>query len=174
MTCLPQPRPTSRASRVRLTDFTPAVLRFQDGGCITGSLEVISLTGGLLGLSKPVDCGSRVKLMFLSKNGPMLGTADMLGPVSRTRQPFRFVALSYADQRKLQTATRWSSQPGPPTQAVENGQTLNREEEWIEKYRAVISQRKQPSRLLKFVLGAGMLATLFLGYAVYLFSLYVK
>ncbi len=132
MTCLPQPRPTCRAARVRLADFTPAVLRLQDGGCTTGSLEVISLTGGLLGLSKPVDRDSRVKLMFLSQKGAVLGTAEMLAPVSRTRQPFRFVALSYADQRKL------------------------------------------PSRLLKFVLGAGMLATLSLGYAVYLFSLYVK
>jgi hypothetical protein len=137
-------------------------------------LEVISLTGGLLWLSKPVDRGSRVKLMFLSQNGPVLGTAEMLSPVSWTQQPFRFLALSYGDQRRLQTATQWSSQPGAPTQAVESGRTVNREEQWIEKYRAVISHRKQPRRLLKIVLGAGMLATLSLGYLVYLLSLHLK
>jgi len=174
MTYLPQPRPTCRVARVRLTDFTPAVLRLQDGGCTTGSLEVISPTGGLLGLSKPVDRGSRVKLMFLSQKGPVLGTAEMLGPVSRTRQPFRFVALSHADQRKLQIATQWSSQAEATTQAVESSRTMNHGEQWIENYRAAMSQPRRPSRLLKFVLGAGMLATLSLGYAVYLFSLYVK
>jgi len=174
MTCLPQPRAAYRAPRLRVTDFTPAILRLQDGGCWTGGLEVISLTGGLLCLSKPVDRGSRVKLMFLSQNGPVLGTAEMLSPVSWTRQPFRFLALSYGDQRRLQAATQWSSQPGPPTQVAESVRTVNREERWIEKYRAVISHRKQPRRLLKIVLGAGMLATLSLGYAVYLLSLHLK
>jgi len=174
MTCLPQPRPTCRAARVRLTDFTPAVLRLQDGGCTTGSLEVISLTGGLLGLSKPVDRGSRVKLMFLSQKGPVLGTAEMLGPVSRTRQPFRFVALAYGDQRRLQTTIQGSSNPEIFNQQVESCPIVDSEEQWIEKYRAVMSHRKEPRRLLKIVLGAAMLATLSLGYAVYLVSLHLK
>jgi hypothetical protein len=174
MTCLPQPRSPYRAPRLRVTDLTPAVLRLRDGGCTTGSLEVISLTGGLLCLSKPVDRGSRVKLMFLSQNGPVLGTAEMLSPVSWTRQPFRFLALSYGDQRRLQTATQWSPQPEARAQAIESSRTVNREEHWIEKYRAVISHRKQPRRLLKIMLGAGLLATLSLGYAVYLLSLHLK
>jgi hypothetical protein len=140
---------------------------------MTGGLEVISLTGGLLCLSKPVDPGSRVKVMFLSQNGPVLGAAEMLSPVSWSRQPFRFVALSYGDQRRLQTATQ-SSQPGPPIEAVHSSRTLNREEQWIEKYRAMMSHPKQPSRFLKIALGAGMLATLSLGYLVYLVSLHLK
>lgn len=86
MGCLPQPRHTYREPRLRLTDLTPAVLRLRNGGCITGSLDVISLKGGLLCLSRPVDRGSSVKLMFLSRNGPVLGTAEMLSPVSWTRQ----------------------------------------------------------------------------------------
>ncbi len=174
MTCLPQPRPTCRAARVRLTDFTPAVLRFEDSGCTTSTLEVISLTGGLLGLSKPVDRGSRVKLMFLTQRGPVLGTAEMLSPVSWARQPFRFVALSYADQRRLQTTIQGSSSPEIFTQQVKSCPIVESEEPWIEKYRAAMSYRKEPRRLLKVVLGAGLLATLSLGYAVYLFSLYVK
>ena len=174
MTSLPQPRPADRAPRLRLTDFTPAVLRFQDGGCTTGGLEVLSLTGGLLCLSKPLDRGSRVKLMFLSQNGPVLGTAEMLSPVSRTRQPFHFLALSYGDQHRLQAATEGPARPGTPLQTVESSQTADHEQEWIEKYRAATSHRKEPRRLLKLVLGAGTLATLSLGYVIYLFSLHLK
>src|SRR5881275_938067 len=78
MTCLPQPSPIFRPPRVRMTDFTPAVLRFHDGGCATGSLEVISPTGGLLCLPKSANRGSRVKLMFLTQMGPVLGSAELL------------------------------------------------------------------------------------------------
>jgi hypothetical protein len=175
MTAFPQLVPTHRAARLQVTDFTPAVLRFQNGGCTTGSLEVISLTGGLLCLSKPIDRGSRVKLMFLSQKGPVLGTAEMLRPVSGTRQPFQFLALSYGDQRRLQAATEGScSKPGAPSQTMECSQIADREQEWIEKYRAAISHRKQPRSVLKLVLGAGTLATLSLGYAIYLFSLHLR
>ncbi|HEV2732068.1 MAG TPA: hypothetical protein VGV15_18700 [Terriglobales bacterium] len=174
MTAFPQLRPTYRASRLRVTDFTPVVLRFQNGGCTTGNIEVISLTGGLLCLPKPIDRGSCVKLMFLSQNGPVLGTAELLSPVSRTRQPFQFLALSYSDQRRLQAATEGPSKPGTPPQAMENSQIADHEQEWIEKYRAAVSHRKEPRRLLKLVLGAGTLATLSLGYVIYLFSLHLK
>src|SRR2546427_9720667 len=105
MTCLPQPSPIFRPPRVRMTDFTPAVLRFHDGGCATGSLEVISPTGGLLCLPKSAKPGSRVKLMFLTPMGPGLGSAQLLSPVSRTRQPFRFVGLPYGDERRLRAIT---------------------------------------------------------------------
>ena len=43
--------------------------------------------------------------MFLTQNGPVLGAAEMLSPVSWTQQPFRFVALAYVDQRRLQAIT---------------------------------------------------------------------
>jgi hypothetical protein len=168
------PHHTYREPRLRLTDLTPAVLRLQNGGCITGSLDVISLTGGLLCLSRPVDRGSNVKRMFLSRNGPVLGTAEMLSPVSWTRQPFRFIALSYGDQHRLQAATRWSPQSSAPTQAVESGRAFDYEQEWIDKYRTAIAQRKEPRRFLKLVLVAGMLATLSLGYAIYVFSLHLR
>jgi hypothetical protein len=155
---------------VRVSEFTPTVLRFQDGECLTANLEVISSTGGLLSLGRAVGRGSRVKLMFLSEKGPVLGTAEMLRPVSRGRQAFRFLVLSYADQRKLQLATE-SVQMEAPAQAVENTMNVNGEEEWIEKFRAASSQHNHPRRLLKILLGAGMLITLSLGFAVYLFSL---
>ncbi len=179
MTCLPQPRPTYRAPRVRLTDFTPAVLRLQDGGCTTGSVEVISLTGGLLCLSKPVNRGSRIKLMFLTERGPVLGGAEMLSPVSWTRQPFRFVALAYGDQRRLQTTIQESLKPvtsGPYTQQIETNRMSEREQEWIDKYRAALDKNplRSERRLFRTVLAAITLATLCLGSAVYLISLHLK
>jgi hypothetical protein len=82
MAYLPQPYPNCRAARVRLSDITPAVLRFPDGHRTPGKLEVISLTGGLLSLSAPLDRGSRVKLMFLTGTGTVLGAAEMLSPVA--------------------------------------------------------------------------------------------
>src|SRR5207237_6043505 len=85
--------------------FTPAVLRFHDGGCATGNLEVISPTGGLLCLPKSANRGSRVKLMFLTQMGPVLGSAELLSTVSWTRQQFRFVVLAFGDERRLRAIT---------------------------------------------------------------------
>ena len=119
MNALPQPNPTipdRRAPRLNLSDITPAVLRFEDGHRTQGQLEVISLTGGMLSLPKPVVRQSRVKLMFVTPTGPVLGTAEMLNPVSWNQQPFRFVGLEGDDQRRLQESIQSSfrsSQQGP-------------------------------------------------------------
>jgi len=69
-----------------------------------GKLQVISLTGGLLYLSNLLGQGSRVKLIFLTNSGPVLGAAEMLSPISWTQQPFRFLTLDECDQRKLRAA----------------------------------------------------------------------
>src|SRR5712675_1120784 len=104
MTC-PAPSLARRAPRIRTTERTPAVLRFQSGDCVTGRLEVFSSTGGLLCLSKPLIRGTRIKVMFLTQTGPVMGSAEMLTPVSWTHLAFRFVALASGDQRRLQTIT---------------------------------------------------------------------
>lgn len=95
-----------RAPRVRPTEFTPAVLRAQDGGCFSGELEIFSITGGLLALPKPLNQGSRVKLMFLTQTGPVFGVAEMLRPVSWGQQPFRFIVLYENDERRLRAASQ--------------------------------------------------------------------
>lgn len=64
-------------------------------------MQMISQTGGLLCLSSPLDRGARVKLMCLTDAGALLGTAEMLAPVSATRQAFRFVSMNEDDQRRL-------------------------------------------------------------------------
>ena len=138
----PPPPLAARAPRVRATEYTPAVLRFQSGDCVTGSLEVFSSTGGLLCLSKPLIRGSRIKVMFLTQKGPVLGAAEMLSPVSWTQQPFRFVALAYGDQRRLLALTGCPPKPevSTPEQIGLIGSIPNAEPEWIDKYRAAISQ----------------------------------
>jgi hypothetical protein len=88
---------------------TPAVLRFQNGRRIRGKLQVISITGGLLNLSNPLERGSQVKLMFLTDAGTVLGTAEMLPSVSDSLQPFRFVAIDENHERRLRDVIQSSA-----------------------------------------------------------------
>jgi hypothetical protein len=104
MTPLPQSEARSRPPRLNLLRSTTAVLRFPSGVQAHGKLQVISVTGGLLGLSRPLDQGSRAKLMFRAETGLVFGTAEMLNPISRTLQPFRFVAIDKDDRCKISDA----------------------------------------------------------------------
>ena len=104
MTYFPQPLPHRRAPRFRLADVAPAVLQLDDGRRTSSEVQVISHTGGLLYMPTPLEQGSVVKLMFETYRGPVLGTAEMLFPVTSTQQPFRFVALPDSDQSTLQDA----------------------------------------------------------------------
>jgi hypothetical protein len=150
MTC-PPPSLTCRAPRVRAPEYTPAVLRFQGGDFATGSLEVISSTGGLLRLSKPLIRGTRIKVMFLTESGPVLGAAEMLSPISWTEQPFRFVALAYGDQRRLQAITGCSLKLEMPI-PVQTSRMVDPEHQWIDKYRDAVSRNPPRRRLLKRLL----------------------
>jgi hypothetical protein len=158
---LPQPMPDCRATRLKLAQVTPAVLRFEDGRRTQGQLEVISLTGGILCLPKPVDPDSQVKLLFVTPAGSVLATAEILRPVSGTQQPFRFVALEQDDRRRLQTSIQSSF-----------GLARN-EQEWVEKYRAALDhQRPQQRQPFSTPVAALTLAMLSLGSAIYLLSMF--
>jgi hypothetical protein len=98
----------SRAPRVSFKEVTPAVVRLRNGWRVSGKLQTISATGGLLSLSKPLDQGSEVKLMFLTQTGPVLGAAEMLSPIPGGSQPFKFTALFNDDLRRLQAAIQLS------------------------------------------------------------------
>jgi hypothetical protein len=146
MSSLPQ-----RAPRVRLAGTTPAVLRFPDGRRASGKLQVVSLTGGLLSLSNPVVQGSQVKLMFVTRAGSVLGGAEMLSPLSSDLQPFRFVSLASADQRRLGATI-----PSSPH--------LQQEEQWIEKFRAASINCARPRKQLFRLAGAlGLVAVALAG-----------
>jgi hypothetical protein len=105
---LPQSQPAQRATRVHFTERTPAVLRLGDGRRVSGKLKVVSLTGGLLSVPHPVNTGCNGKLMFLTAAGMVLGSAEMLSPLSWSLQPFRFVALADEDQDRLKTVIQRS------------------------------------------------------------------
>jgi hypothetical protein len=115
---------------------------------VTGSLAVISSTGGLLCLSKPLIRGTRIKVMFLTQRGPVLGAAEMLSPVSWTEQPFRFLTLAYGDQRRLKAITGDSQKLEAPI-PERTRPALNTEPEWIDKYRAAISHDPARKPLLE-------------------------
>ena len=151
-----------RAPRVHLADFTPAVLRFQDGQRASGQLQVLSVNGGLLSLPDPIDQGSQVKLMFLMHTGAVLGAAEMMSPLTSKQQPFRFTSLPVDDRQRL----------GAAIQSSLNAHTVNQdaaEQKWMEKLRAASSHDNQPrSRLYKFGISAAALGIIGLGCALYL------
>jgi hypothetical protein len=172
MNPLPHTHRYQRPARVRPAEYTPAVLRLDDGSCTQGGLLIFSVTGGLLSLQKPLNRGSHAKLMFLTPSGPVLGEAEMLRAVSWNEQPFRFVSLYENDQRRLLAETQPEGQqpmavpehvplkleltPPPPLEATT---ALDREQLWIEKYRAAIDQTEQPRKRFPRMFFAAVTAT---------------
>jgi hypothetical protein len=108
MTYLSQMYGLRRAPRARFAEITPAVLRLENGGRVSGKLQVVSITGGLLSLTQHLNQGSHVKLMFVTQSGTVLGAAEMLRPVPSGAQPFKFTTLLRDDQRRLEAAIQSS------------------------------------------------------------------
>lgn len=152
MSALPQQQSVPRTPRVHLDRSTPAVVRFESGQSISGELQVVSLTGGLLSLPGPLEQGSQVKLMFLIRAGSVLAGAEMLPAVNRTLQPFRFVSLGQKERRKLESIIPLS---------VYHDIT---EPNWMKKLRVASDQRYEP-RSWRFRLFAGAAGLIALGVA---------
>jgi hypothetical protein len=101
-THFPQPHQNQRAVRVQFHSMAPAVIRFEDGRHGLGKLRTISLTGGLLRLSKPVVPGTLIEVIFMSNGNPVLGFAELLTPALDTfkcLQPFKFIMIDDDYQR---------------------------------------------------------------------------
>ena len=163
MNSLPQ---SCRLPRAHLEGLNPAVLRFPDGQTTGANLKVISLSGGLLSLPQPVVQGSQVKLIFLTGAGAVLGGAEMLPPVTKELQPFRFVSLAADDQRRLGTLILERSSQNPPEQS--QSEPSQKEQAWIEKLRAASAQRREPRPWRFKLAGAVGLLTFGLATAAYL------
>ncbi|HZR64890.1 MAG TPA: hypothetical protein VFA85_07070 [Terriglobales bacterium] len=99
----PQTEFRERAERVGFDEKTPVVVRFPGGVRCSAQLQIVSVTGGLLALQRPVQPGAIGKLMFLSGKGCIVGEAQMLTPVAWDRQPFKFTTLHDDDRYRLQT-----------------------------------------------------------------------
>jgi hypothetical protein len=117
---------------VRMGSTTPAILRLADGRQHRGQLDALSLTGGLLNLPSVVDPGSRLKVLFVTRTGPVLASVEMLPPISTTGQPFQFLAIEEAHQRRLREVVQSS------TETVQDA--------WVAKYRAALARPKPESR----------------------------
>jgi hypothetical protein len=158
MSTLPQVQVTPRSPRLHLDGGTPAVVRFPDGERVSGSLEVVSLSGGLLALENTLEKGSQVKLMFVTGAGSVLAGAEMLAPVSRSRQPFRFISLARQDRYRLESII-----PVSVYQDIV-------EPDWMKKLRAASQDRYEPKkkRRMNFTVCAvglitiGLMAAMFL------------
>ena len=104
MTHYPQINTLHRATRIQLTT-APAVVKLNDGIRAKGKLQVVSVTGGLLQLTKALSDGDFVELAFQTHSGNVHGMAEMLSPVRSAPgsvfQPFRFVALGDEDHNML-------------------------------------------------------------------------
>ncbi len=105
MTHFPQVNPTRRAPRIQLGGSISALVMLEDGQRTKGKLQTISVTGGLLRLSRSLGEGDFVEVAFQTQAGPVRGMAEMLSPVRAASdgslQPFRFVALGDDDHRAL-------------------------------------------------------------------------
>jgi hypothetical protein len=99
----PQSEFRERPERIGFDEKTPVVVRFAGGVRCAAQLQVLSVTGGLLSLQRPVQPGAVGKLMFFSGKGCIAGEAQMLAPVAWDRQPFKFTTLHDDDKYRLQT-----------------------------------------------------------------------
>jgi hypothetical protein len=92
---------------------------------------VVSVTGGLLNVSRPLTQGAIVKLMFLTRRGPVLGAVEMLPPLCWDQQPFRFVSMYDDDHSRLHAAIHSSLE-----QAKRDEKHSQHEQEQVERLRA--------------------------------------
>ena len=114
MTHFPQPNPQHRATRIRLGDFVPALVKTEDGQRAKAKIQTVSVNGGLLQLAKALEEGDFVEIAFQTLSGPVHGMAEMLHPRqvsgSATLQAFRFVALDDSDHNTLRYAVSSTSE----------------------------------------------------------------
>ncbi|HET7442651.1 MAG TPA: hypothetical protein VFJ47_15215 [Terriglobales bacterium] len=108
MTHFPQPHPDRRAARVQLGGSVLAGIRFEGGERGRAKLQTISETGGLLVLGTRLNEGDFIEIAFQTRSGLVHGMAEMLSPMrvysDGCLQPFRFIAISDEDHRKLRMA----------------------------------------------------------------------
>lgn len=84
-----------------------AAVLLDDGNRTRAKLQTISTTGGMLHLTGALEHGEFVEVAFDTRSGTVHGMAEMLGArkgMNGCFQPFRFIALSDDDHKRLRTA----------------------------------------------------------------------
>jgi hypothetical protein len=104
---LPSPsQRAERAARVKLHGSVLALLQLENGRNVRARLHLLSTTGGVLHLSKPLDERTRVEVMFHVGSTTVRTRAKMLFPMWATRgclQPFSFTDLKEQERGRLGT-----------------------------------------------------------------------
>ena len=105
MTHFPQPNSQHRATRIQLGSSALALVKSEGGLRAKARLQTVSVTGGLLQLSRPLGEGDFVEVAFQTQSGPVHGMAEMLHArrvsAEAILQPFRFIALDDDDHKTL-------------------------------------------------------------------------
>ena len=84
--------------------------------------------------------------MFVTVAGSVMAGAELLEPLTKTLQPFRFVSLDPKDRRRLESVIPVS---------VYHDIT---EPAWMKKLRAASENRYEPpKRITRFAIGAGLI-----------------
>ena len=108
MTYFPKPNPAKRANRVKLGRSVVMAIRLEGGKPVRAKLHALSVTGGMLVLSKALEQGAFVEVAFQTSQGTVHGMAELLLPTCESTsgclQPFRFIALDDEDHTRLRMA----------------------------------------------------------------------
>lgn len=100
----PKTQTKARSPRVRVPNEEE--IRFNiDGRVVAAILHKISMTGGLAEFPGPIGSVSIAEARLDTTSGPVKGLVEFLAPQRKGRPnnyPFRFIALSDGDYKRLQ------------------------------------------------------------------------
>ncbi len=102
----PESKLTPRPFRVKLRGSVLVLVRLPNKRSLRAAFHQLSTTGGVIHLEQPLDEKLEVELIFHLGETTIHGKAQMLFPMWATQgwmQPFRFVNLSEADLKLLDT-----------------------------------------------------------------------
>ena len=113
-----------RAARAKLGGSILALILLQNGRQVRAKLHQLSVTGGLLHVTQPLDEAIVVEMAFHVKSNTVRTKAEMLFPMWATQgwlQPFRFVDLAEEDRDKLEKALQSLVEKTAATAATNSG-----------------------------------------------------
>jgi hypothetical protein len=104
MTPSPKIYSPERAPRVKVSGSILVMLGMANGQHVRGTLHQVSVTGGLIQLSEPLDASAAVEIVFHLGSTTVRAKASMLFPLWATQgclQPFRFTEMAEEIRQKL-------------------------------------------------------------------------
>jgi len=105
LTRLPRTNFPPRAPRLNLFGIVSASIQLENGRQITGKLQTLSVTGGLIDLAKYLDERTEVSLLFRFGEAVLQTRARMLFPMRGGMgyfQPFQFKNLGVRERQVIQ------------------------------------------------------------------------